>query len=236
MPTLDQLITAAQESVRDPHIFLVIAFVLLAFIAAKAPRLVVMMLFVAASLVYVLLIYKHYPERPPITLIRQGFAALHAGEPQVNGCDCNTGRSTVEFVNEAGNTQIKLIHATSGEPVSFGWDADFVCHHQAINGYRNNLEDLTGNMGSITLDGSEVSVLPDIFGKVRLTFKNPTPGDTPHILQFHVAASCVDTKAGNCGFPGHSCPADGTLQILVHRKSRFLDFLATIFGFGSGTP
>jgi hypothetical protein len=223
MPDIADLFKAAAQAAQDPKIFLVLGFLVLAFVASKivppgrGGTVVWIVLVLVAIAVYGRLVWQNYPERRPVELTRRGFTPIYSGRPQLNGCWCEQGVNTVAFVNHDASRQVTALDAVSGEPVEFGWDADYICHKQTINDYRDNIADMSGNFGTISIDGEHVGIIPDIYGKAKIKYAKST-GAHPHIVTVAVNASCVDTRAANCGFPGHQCTATGLLTINVKPK------------------
>jgi hypothetical protein len=223
MPDIKELAKAASESAHDPQLFLVLGFLVLAFLAAKlvpsgrGGTAAWMFLVLLAVGVYTRLIMQYLPERPQVQLSSQGFPPVHAGLPQRNGCWCDQSVLDVAFVNADGLKQVATVDAVAGKPLRFGWDADYICHRQTINEYPSSPSDASKNLGKIEFDDQFAAVLPDIYGVATVTYGRPT-GQHPHVVRATVVANCVDTHAANCGYPGHQCVATGTLTINVTRK------------------
>ncbi len=171
----------------------------------------------AAVAAYGRLISQYLPERPQVQLSRQGFPPVHGALPQRNGCWCEQSILDLAFVSADGSKQLATVnatrvsrHASAGTPI-------YVCHKQGINEYPASPTHMSKNLGKIEFDDKLVTILPDIYGVATLTNSKPI-AQRPHVAHATVVASCVDTNAANCGYPGHQCVATGTLTINVRAK------------------
>lgn len=123
-----------------------------------------------------------------------------AKRPQLSGCDCgDTGVSI--YANASGpNANTTIINGKVDVPTYFRWEASYICRHQGIKDYPQNL-------GTIDFGQGTVANLPEIYGVVSATY--PLFGD--YTVKVKQRATCLDN---NCS---KACAADGSVVLHIAR-------------------
>jgi hypothetical protein len=131
-----------------------------------------------------------------------GFKAAQADQGSVPGCDCGTSAVAFYAGDSGADTNISILNTTAGTPAVFRWDVGWVCRHQSIQGYPQNLG--TIDFGQNTKTGT----IPELYGIATATY--PKAGD--YDVTVNTNSTCFDTGAANCS---KACPASGKLHIAV---------------------
>jgi hypothetical protein len=191
-------------------IFIILAFVALAFFAKVKSSPVVLLvvffsLFVLGAGIMAMSIFDAQKKLLAVELTGNTFVPnsktnLH----QISGCSCDDGDPKVSFFTP-DHKPINSLETKAGQPATFLWDASYVCHLQGIKGY-------PANLGHMTFDGTNAETIPELYGTAKVTYAASSAD--PHSVRVDVAATCYDTGPAQCA---RECRASGELALKVDK-------------------
>jgi hypothetical protein len=118
---------------------------------------------------------------------------------QKPGCAC--GQDVFDFPDQA--------RGKAGQPITFRYDASYICRGQSIQGYPGSL---TGHVLWDGNGGRTSDLLPDLSGRALVVFRD----SGTHSVRFDLTATCMDL-VGNfgCTTGSNTCLATGQIDVIV---------------------
>lgn len=97
------------------------------------------------------------------------------------------------------------MNGEAGKPITFRWDAAWICQGQGIKGYPQHL-------GTIDFGNGTKADLPELYGVATVTYPFPKK----YTVRVDISATCYDTGSANCS---NTCNASGSADLIVAPRS-----------------